>query len=361
MDLYFTARLIHNLSLLLENNHSEKFTGRFPLVLKVGINGFGRIGRLSMRASLRQDQIQVVAINDLVDSATLAHLLQYDSIYGKLDLPVKAANDGLLVGGNQVRVFSERDPSRIPWKESGVDLVIESTGRFRTRESASAHLKAGARRVIITAPGEVDTVIVLGVNEEDYDPEEHFLISNASCTTNALALVVKVLHENFGLRKGLMNTTHSYTNDQVLLDLPHPDLRRARAAALSMIPTSTGAAKTVGLVIPELEGKIDGFSVRVPTATVSLVDFVAELEQDVTPAKVNEAFQQAAAGSRYLAFSDEPLVSSDYIANPYSSTVDGLSTMAVGGNLVRTAAWYDNEWAYSCRVVDLAVLIAERG
>lgn len=330
------------------------------MVLKVGINGFGRIGRLTMRASLKQDQIKVVAINDLVDSATLAHLLQYDSIYGKLDLPVKAEANGLIVGEDHVRVFSERDPARIPWKESGVDLVVESTGRFRTRDTASAHLKAGARRVIITAPGEADIMIVLGVNEERFNPEEHFLISNASCTTNALAPVVKVLHDKFGVRKGLMNTTHSYTNDQVLLDLPHPDLRRARAAALSMIPTSTGAAKAVGLVLPELKGKIDGFSVRVPTASVSLVDLVTELEQEVTPAKVNEAFQQAAAGSKYLAFSDEPLVSSDYKANAYSSTVDGLSTMVVGGNLVRIVAWYDNEWAYSCRVADLASLIAGR-
>ena len=330
-------------------------------MLKVGINGFGRIGRLTMRASLEQDRVKVVAINDLVDSSTLAHLLRYDSIYGKLDVPVKAEAGGLLIGKELVRVYSERDPAQIPWKESGVDLVVESTGRFRTRETASAHLKAGAHRVIITAPGEADIMIVLGVNEERYNPQEHFLISNASCTTNALAPVVKVLHEKFGLRKGLMNTTHSYTNDQMLLDLPHPDLRRARAAALSMIPTSTGAAKAVGLVLPELKGKIDGFSVRVPTATVSLVDLVAELGQEVTPAKVNEALQQAAAGSRYLAFSDEPLVSSDYRANAYSSNVDGLSTMVVGGNLVRVVAWYDNEWAYSCRVVDLAALIAERG
>ncbi len=330
-------------------------------MLKVGINGFGRIGRLTMRASLKQDDIKVVAINDLVDSATLAHLLRYDSIYGGLDVPVKAESEGLLVGKDLVRVFSERDPAQIPWKESGVDLVVESTGRFRTRDTASAHLRAGAHRVIITAPGEADIMIVLGVNEEKYDPQEHFLISNASCTTNALAPVVKVLHETFGLRKGLMNTTHSYTNDQMLLDLPHPDLRRARAAALSMIPTSTGAAKAVGLVLPELKGKIDGFSVRVPTATVSLVDLVAELEQEATPAKVNEAIQQAAAGSKYLAFSDEPLVSSDYIANSFSSIVDGLSTMVVGGNLVRVVAWYDNEWAYSCRVVDLAAYISERG
>ncbi|NLA05235.1 MAG: type I glyceraldehyde-3-phosphate dehydrogenase [Firmicutes bacterium] len=327
-------------------------------MIKIGINGFGRIGRLTMRAVLDRDDIKVVAINDLVDSATLAHLLRYDSVYGKLELPVKAGSDSLLVGKDEVKVFSERDPAQIPWKESGVDLVVEATGRFRTREAASAHLKAGARRVVITAPAEVDFMVVLGVNEELYDPQEHFIISNASCTTNALAPVVKVLHEKFGLRKGLMNTTHAYTNDQVLLDLPHPDLRRARAA-LSMIPTTTGAAKAVGLVIPELKGRVDGFAVRVPSASVSLVDLVVELEQEVTPARVNEAFKEAASGSKYLAYSDEPLVSIDYRGNPYSSTVDALSTMVVGGNLVRVVAWYDNEWAYSLRVADLVSLIAK--
>lgn len=329
-------------------------------MIKVGINGFGRIGRLTMRASLGHEKMKVVAINDLVDSTSLAHLLQYDSVYGKLELPVRAEPGGLRVGDDHLRVFSERDPSKIPWKESGVDLVIESTGRFRTREGASAHLKAGARRVIVTAPGEVDFMVVLGVNEEHFDPQEHFIISNASCTTNALAPVVKVLHERFGLSKALMNTTHAYTNDQMLLDLPHPDLRRARAAALSMIPTTTGAAKAVGLVIPELKGRIDGFAVRVPSASVSLVDLVAELEREVTPAEVNEAFKEAASGSKYLAFSDEPLVSIDYRGNPYSSTVDGLATMVVGGNLLRVLAWYDNEWAYSCRIVDLVSFIAER-
>ncbi|NLY38468.1 MAG: type I glyceraldehyde-3-phosphate dehydrogenase [Firmicutes bacterium] len=330
-------------------------------MLRVGINGFGRIGRLTLRASLKDGKFQVVAINDLVDSTTLAHLLKYDSIYGELQDDVKAEENGLLVNGNLIRVYAERDPAQIPWRENGVDLVIEATGRFRKRDTASAHLEAGASRVIITAPGEVDAVIVLGVNEKIYNPAEHFLLSNASCTTNALAQLVKVLHENFGVRKGLMNTTHSYTNDQQLLDLPHPDLRRARAAALSMIPTSTGAAKTVGEVIPELKGKIDGFAVRVPTATVSLVDFVAELEKSTSPAAVNEAFKEAAQGSRYLAFSDKPLVSADYSGNPFSATVDGLSTMVVGGNLVRVLGWYDNEWAYSCRVVDLTNLVAEMG
>ncbi len=330
-------------------------------MFKVGINGFGRIGRLTMRASLEQDKFKVVAVNDLVDSATLAHLLKYDSVYGKIDAEVKAADKRILVGGDLIRVYSERDPAKIPWKESGVDLVIESTGRFRTRETASAHLKAGVRRVIITAPGEADVVIVLGVNEHLYNPAEHFLISNASCTTNALAPVVKVLHEHFGIRKGLMNTTHAYTNDQVLLDIPHDDLRRARAAGLSIIPTSTGAAKTVGVVIPELKGKIDGLAVRVPTATVSLVDFVAELERETTAAAINEAFRKAAHGNRYLAYSDEPLVSADFRSNRYSSVIDGLSTMVLGGNLARVLAWYDNEWAYSNRVVDLTVLIAAAG
>jgi len=327
-------------------------------MLNIGINGFGRIGRLVMRGALGQKSFKVTAANDLVDSATLAHLLKYDTNYGVMDKEVKAGRDHLLVNGETVKVFSEKDPAKIPWKECGVDLVIESTGRFRKRDSAMLHMRGGARRVIITAPGEADVVIVLGVNENLYDPAKHYLISNASCTTNALAPVVKVLHDNFTVRKGLMNTTHAYTNDQVLVDMPHPDLRRARAAAVSMIPTSTGAAKTVGEVIPELKGKIDGMAVRVPTSTVSLVDFVAELARDATPAAVNEAFKKAAEGSRYLAFSEEPLVSVDYKGSPYSATVDGLSTMTVGGNLIRVLAWYDNEWAYAQRVVDLVAIMA---
>lgn len=327
-------------------------------MLNIGINGFGRIGRLVMRGALGQKSFKVTAANDLVDSATLAHLLKYDTNYGVMDKEVKAGRDHLLVNGETVKVFSEKDPAKIPWKECGVDLVIESTGRFRKRDSAMLHMRGGARRVIITAPGEADVVIVLGVNENLYDPAKHYLISNASCTTNALAPVVKVLHDNFTVRKGLMNTTHAYTNDQVLVDTPHPDLRRARAAAVSMIPTSTGAAKTVGEVIPELKGKIDGMAVRVPTSTVSLVDFVAELARDATPAAVNEAFKKAAEGSRYLAFSEEPLVSVDYKGSPYSATVDGLSTMTVGGNLIRVLAWYDNEWAYAQRVVDLVAIMA---
>ena len=327
-------------------------------MVKVGINGFGRIGRLTMRAALGRN-CRIVAVNDLVDSPTLAHLLKYDSNYGIFGAAVEAGDKEIRVDGSPVKVFAERDPAQIPWKEAGVDIVIESTGRFRTRKAASAHLKAGARKVIITAPAdEADVTLVLGVNEGNYRPAEHHLISNASCTTNALAPVVKVLHDSFGLVKGLMNTTHAYTNDQQLLDLPHPDLRRARAAAVAIIPTSTGAAKTVGMVIPELKGKVDGFAVRVPTSTVSLVDLVAELASEASAAGINEAFKKASRGSSYLAFSDEPLVSSDYRGNPYSSTVDGLSTMVVGSNLARVVAWYDNEWAYSCRVVDLVELIA---
>lgn len=329
-------------------------------MLNLGINGFGRIGRMTMRASLKSDIVKVKAINDLADPASLGHLFKYDSVYGILKEDVQVDQEGFLVDGERVKVFSEKDPTKIPWKEAGVDVVIEATGIFRDRESASGHLSAGAERVIITAPAKADVVLVLGVNDHLYDPEEHYIISNASCTTNALAPLAKVLHDNFGLRKGLMNTTHAYTNDQQLLDFPHSDLRRARAAALSLIPTSTGAAKTVGEVIPELKGRIDGFAVRVPTPTVSLVDFVVELEQAVTAEAVNEAFRKEAAGSKYMAYSDEPLVSVDYKGNPFSSTVDGQSTMVVGENLVRVVGWYDNEWAYSCRVVDLAEIVAER-
>ena len=329
-------------------------------MLKVGINGFGRIGRLSMRASLNQDKVKVVAINDLSENNTLAHLLKYDSVYGILNADIKSDDEGFMINGERIRVFSEREPAKLLWKDAGVDVVIEATGIFRKREAAAAHLSAGAKRVIITAPAAVDIVMVLGVNDHFYDPDKHFIISNASCTTNALAPLVKVMHENFGVKKGLMNTTHSYTNDQQLLDFPHSDLRRCRAAALSMIPTSTGAAKTVGEVIPEMKGRIDGLAIRVPTPTVSLVDFVAELEKETTVDAINAAFIKAASGSPYLAFSDEPLVSADYKGNSYSSTVDGQSTMVIGNNLARVLAWYDNEWAYSCRVIDLAAMIAAR-
>jgi len=329
-------------------------------MLKIGINGFGRIGRLTMRAALSHDKVTVVAINDLSDSASLAHLLKYDSVYGILDADVQSDEQGFLIDGERVKVYSEKDPADIPWKEAGVDVVIEATGLFRKRDSASGHFSGGAERVIISAPGEADLVTVLGVNDHLYDPDKHYLISNASCTTNALALPVKVLHENFGLKRGLMNTTHAYTNDQQLLDFPHSDPRRARAAALSLIPTTTGAARTVGEVIPELKGKIDGFAIRVPTPTVSLVDFVAELEKEATVDSVNEAFKKEAAASDYFDYSDLPLVSVDYKGNPYSSVIDGPSTMVLDGSLIRVLAWYDNEWAYSCRLVDLAAIIASR-
>lgn len=329
-------------------------------MIKVGINGFGRIGRLTMRVSMEQENVKIVAINDLADCDTLAHLYKYDSVYGKINAEIESDGQGFLINGERIKVYSEREPANIPWSDHDVDVVIESTGVFRKRDSASAHLSAGAKRVIITAPAEADVTLVLGVNEHLYDPEKHFLISNASCTTNALAPVAKVLHENFGLKKGLMNTIHAYTNDQQILDYPHSDLRRARAAALSMIPTTTGAAKTVGEVIPELKGRIDGMAVRIPTPTVSLVDFVAELEKEVTAETVNQAFIKESSGSRYLAYSDEPLVSVDYTGNPFSATIDGLSTMVLGGNMVRILAWYDNEWGYSCRVVDLAAMLADR-
>ena len=329
-------------------------------MLKVGINGFGRIGRMTLRASLNNEKVKVVAINDLADKESLVHLLKYDSVYGILDAELKADDQGFLINGDRVRVFSEREPAKIPWKDAGVDVVIESTGIFTKRDAAAAHLEAGAERVIISAPAAVDEVFVLGVNEDKYDSEKHYVISNASCTTNALAPLVKVLHENFGLTKGLMNTTHAYTNDQNLHDFPHKDPRRARAAALSLIPTSTGAAKTVGEVIPELKGKIDGFAIRVPTPTVSLVDFVSVLEKNVTAEDVNAAFKKAAEGSPYLAYSEEPLVSVDYQGNPYSVTLDAQSTMVVEDNMVRLVGWYDNEWGYSCRLVDLAAMIAEK-
>jgi glyceraldehyde 3-phosphate dehydrogenase len=327
-------------------------------MLKVGINGFGRIGRMTLRASLGSDKVKIVAVNDLAECSTLAHLFKYDSVYGVLDAEVSSDDKGFVIDGERISYFSEREPANIPWKEAGVDVVIESTGLFTKRDAAAAHLQAGAERVIISAPAAVDVVLVLGVNEHVYDPAKHYVISNASCTTNALAPLVRVLHDNFGVKKGLMNTTHAYTNDQNLHDFPHKDLRRARAAALSLIPTTTGAAKTVGEVIPELKGRIDGFAVRVPIPTVSLVDFVVELENKVTVESINEAFKKAASGSPYLAYSDEPLVSVDYTGNPYSVTLDSRSTMVVSDTMVRIVGWYDNEWGYSCRLIDLASMIA---
>ncbi len=329
-------------------------------MLKVGINGFGRIGRMTMRASMEHDDVKVVAINDLSDSSALAHLFKYDSIYGILNADVKSDEEGFIIDGERVKYFSEKDPTKIPWKDAGVDVVIESTGVFTKRDAAAGHLDAGAKRVIISAPADVDVVLVLGVNDHFYDPDQHFVISNASCTTNGLSPLVKVLHDNFGIKKGLMNTTHAYTNDQNLHDFPHKDPRRARAAALSLIPTTTGAAKTVDKIIPELEGRIDGFAIRVPIPTVSLIDFVVDLEKPVTAESVNSAFKKAAEGSPYLGYSDEPLVSVDYKGNSYSVTVDSMSTMVVGDTMVRVIGWYDNEWGYSKRLIDLAAMIGSK-
>ncbi len=333
--------------------------------IRLAINGFGRIGRNVLRAVHKSgdSEIEIVALNDLTDNDMLGHLLKYDSVHGAFPGEVTVHTVGLKVDGRTIEVFSERDPAKLPWSDLGVDIVVESTGLFRARDQAAKHLDAGAKKVIITAPGKnEDITIVLGVNHAKYDPAEHHVISNASCTTNCLAPVVKVLMEEFGFRRGLMNTVHAYTNDQALLDVPHADKRRARAAALSMIPTTTGAAKATALVIPEVEGKLDGMALRVPTPDVSVVDLVAELETDTTEEAVNEAFRQAASGSLagILDLCDEPLVSVDFTGNPHSSIVDGLSTKIIDGSLVKVLAWYDNEWGYSQRVVDLAAFIGER-
>jgi glyceraldehyde 3-phosphate dehydrogenase len=333
-------------------------------MVKVGINGFGRIGRNVFRAALNNPNVEIVAVNDLTDAQTLAHLLKYDSVHGVLDLPVEAGDGTLIVGGKEIKVLAERDPAQLKWKEYGVEIVVESTGRFTKREDAAKHLEGGAKKVIISAPAtNEDITIVMGVNEDKYDPNAHTVISNASCTTNCLAPFAKVLHEKFGIVRGLMTTVHSYTNDQQILDLPHKDLRRARAAAVNIIPTSTGAAKAVALVLPELKGKLNGFAMRVPTPNVSVVDLVAELKTDVTVDEVNQVLKEAAEGplKGILAYSDEPLVSSDYNGNPASSTIDGLSTMVLEGNMVKVVSWYDNEWGYSNRVVDLCHYVAQRG
>ena len=334
--------------------------------VKIGINGFGRIGRQVFKAigDLHADALEVVAINDLTDPKTNAHLFKYDSNYGRYPGRVEATEDAIIVDGRKVRVLAERDPSKIPWGDYGVEIVVESTGLFTEASRAAAHLRDGVKKVIITAPAKgEDITIVLGVNEDRYDPQRHRLISNASCTTNCIAPLVKVLHENFGVAKGLMSTIHAYTNDQRLLDMFHRDLRRARAAALNIVPTTTGAARAVTVVIPELEGRLHGLAFRVPTSTVSLVDFVAELEREVTGEQVNEAFRRAAEGRMkgILEFCEEPLVSIDFKGNPASSIIDALSTMVIGGNLVKVLAWYDNEWGYSCRVADLAQYIVRKG
>lgn len=336
------------------------------MAMKVGINGFGRIGRQVFKA-LRDyypDDIQVVAVNDLTDNHTLAHLLMYDSNYGPFDGDVSATEDTITVDGDEVRAFAERDPSKLPWGDLGAEIVIESTGVFTDAAKARAHIDGGAKKVIISAPAKgEDITIVMGVNNEKYDPRQHNIVSNASCTTNCLAPVAKVILDRFGITRGLVTTVHSYTNDQVILDYPHKDLRRARAAALNIIPTTTGAAKALALVLPELKGKFDGFSLRVPTPTVSIIDFVAQIEKNASVQEINGALIEASENGLVdiLDYTEEPLVSMDFKGDPHSSIVDGLSTMVIGDNLIKVIAWYDNEWGYACRVADLTQFMAEKG
>ncbi|MFZ5626783.1 MAG: type I glyceraldehyde-3-phosphate dehydrogenase [Bacillota bacterium] len=334
------------------------------MTVRVGINGFGRIGRNVFRAALNKPEIEIVAINDLTDAKTLAHLLKYDSVHGILNAEVQAGDGEIIVNGKAIKVYAEKDPANLPWGDLGVDIVVESTGRFTNREDAAKHLQAGAKKVIISAPAKnEDITIVMGVNQDKYDPANHHVVSNASCTTNCLAPFAKVIHEKFGIVRGLMTTVHSYTNDQQILDLPHKDLRRARAAAMSIIPTTTGAAKAVGLVLPELKGKLNGFAMRVPTPNVSVVDLVCELATEATADEINAALKAAAEGELkgILAYTEEPLVSRDFNGNSNSSIVDGLSTMVIDKKLAKIVSWYDNEWGYSCRVVDLALYIASKG
>ncbi|CAI6071999.1 type I glyceraldehyde-3-phosphate dehydrogenase [Cohnella sp. JJ-181] len=334
------------------------------MTVKIGINGFGRIGRNVFRASLNNPEVEVVAINDLTDVNTLKHLLKYDTTHGKLNATVEAGEGALIVNGKTIKVFAERDPGNLPWASVGAEIVVESTGIFTAKEKAELHLKGGAKKVIISAPAtNEDITIVMGVNEDKYDPAAHTILSNASCTTNCLAPFAKVINDQFGIVKGMMTTIHSYTNDQSVLDLPHKDLRRARAAAENIIPSTTGAAKAVSLVLPELKGKLNGMSFRVPTPNVSVTDLVAEVKGNVTVDEVNAALKAAADGplKGILNYSDEPLVSSDYNGDPASSTIDALSTMVVEGNMVKVVSWYDNEWGYSNRVVDLAAFVASKG
>ncbi|RSD25108.1 type I glyceraldehyde-3-phosphate dehydrogenase [Mesobacillus subterraneus] len=334
------------------------------MAVKVGINGFGRIGRVVFRAALNNPNVEVVAVNDLTDANMLAHLLKYDTVHGTLDKEITVDGDYLVVDGHKVKVLAERDPAQLGWGDLGVEVVVESTGRFTKRADAAKHLEAGAKKVIISAPAsEEDITIVMGVNDDKYDAANHHVISNASCTTNCLAPFAKVLNDNFGIKRGMMTTVHSYTNDQQILDLPHKDYRRARAAAENIIPTTTGAAKAVSLVLPELKGKLNGGAMRVPTPNVSLVDLVAELDKDVTVEEINAAFKKASEGELkgILGYSEEPLVSSDYNGNAYSSTIDALSTMVMEGSMVKVISWYDNESGYSNRVVDLVDFIAKKG
>lgn len=334
--------------------------------VKVGINGFGRIGRNAFKVIQEKyaDEIEVVGINDLTDSKTLAHLLKYDSCFGKYNGSVSYGEDNIVVDGKSIKIYKEKDPAIIPWKDCGAEIILECTGRFTKKSDAEKHIQAGAKKVIISAPAsDEDITIVMGVNEDKYDASKHNIISNASCTTNCLAPFAKVLDENFGIKKGLMTTVHSYTNDQVILDAPHSDLRRARAAAVSIIPTKTGAAKAVSLVLPQLEGKFNGFALRVPTPTVSIVDIVIETEKPVTKDEVNEALKAASEGALkgIMGYSDEPLVSVDYVGDDRSSIIDSLSTMVMGDNMVKVVSWYDNEWGYSNRIVDLAAYIGKKG
>ncbi len=334
------------------------------MAIKVGINGFGRIGRCVLRSALGNPEIDFVAINDLTSPDTLAHLLKYDSVHGRLGAEVSAGEHSISIDGKEIKILAERDPANLPWKDLGVEVVVESTGIFTKREGASKHLSAGAKKVVISAPasGE-DITLVLGVNDGTYDPANHHIISNASCTTNCLAPAAKVLLDNFGIKRGLMTTIHSYTNDQQVLDLPHPDLRRARAANLSMIPTTTGAAKAVSLVLPQLKGKLDGMAIRVPTPNVSVVDLVAELEKDATAEAINDALKNAAEGplKGILEFTDEPLVSIDFNGNSSSSIIDGRSTKVLENRMAKVLSWYDNEWGYSNRVKDLIIFLAKKG
>ena len=330
------------------------------MAVKVGINGFGRIGRNVVRAGLHRKDIEFVAVNDLTDTKTLAHLLKYDSVLGRLDEEVHVEADSITVGGRKIKVFASKDPAQLDWTSVGAEVVVESTGRFTEAKDAGKHLQGSVKKVIISAPAkDEDITIVLGVNQDKYDKAKHHIVSNASCTTNCLAPVVKVLHEKFGIEKGSMTTIHSYTNDQNVLDFPHKDLRRARAAALNMIPTTTGAAKAIALVMPELKGKLDGYAMRVPTPDVSVVDLVLLLAKNTTTEEVNAALKSAAEGELkgILAYTEDPVVSTDMLRNPNSSIVDAQLTKVLGGNLAKVVSWYDNEWGYSCRVVDLAVFL----
>jgi len=336
--------------------------------IRVGINGFGRIGRQVLKAVNEggfSDLFEIVAVNDLTSPETLAHLLKYDSTYGRYDADIEAADGGIRINEQTIKVFAEKDPAALPWESEQIDLVVESTGRFTDAEQAKAHITAGAKKVVISAPAKnEDITVVLGVNEQSYDPDNHNIISNASCTTNCLAPVAKVLLDTFGIKTGLMTTIHSYTNDQVILDAPHKDLRRARSAAINIIPTTTGAARALSLVIPELKGKFDGFSLRVPTPTVSIVDLVVQTENPVSVESINAAFKSASESNALigiLGYSEDPLVSSDVRQDPRSAVVDALSTMVIGNDTAKVIAWYDNEWGYSCRVADLIALICEAG